>query len=43
MACIIRTGIASHDATCLNLEMVRQVAVAAAANQAAVTAAEVTY
>jgi hypothetical protein len=43
MPCIVKTGIASHDSTCLQAEMVRQVAVAAAANQAAVTAAEVTY
>jgi hypothetical protein len=43
MACIVKTGIASHDSTCLQAEMTRQVAVAAAANQAAVNAAEVTY
>jgi hypothetical protein len=43
MPCIVKTGVVSHDNTCLQAEMTRQVAVAAAANQAAVTAAEVTY
>jgi hypothetical protein len=43
MPCIVKTGVKLHDDTCLQAEMTRQVAVAAAANQAAVTAAEVTY
>lgn len=43
MPCIVKTGVKAHDDTCLQAKMTRQVAVAAAANQAAVTAAEVTY
>ena len=43
MPCIVKTGGKAHDDTCLQSKMTRQVAVAAAANQAAVTAAEVTY
>jgi hypothetical protein len=40
MPCIVKTGVKAHDDTCLQAKMTRQVAVAAAANQAAVTAAE---
>jgi hypothetical protein len=38
MPCIVKTGVKAHDDTCLQAKMTRQVAVAAAANQAAVTA-----
>ena len=43
MPCVVKSGVKAHDDTCLQAEMNRQVAVAAAANQAAVTAAEITY
>jgi hypothetical protein len=39
----IQTGVKGHDDTCQTAEMTRQVAVKAAANQAAVTAAEITF
>ena len=39
----IKTGNKTHDDACLQAEMTRQVSVAAASNQAAVTAAEIAY
>jgi hypothetical protein len=44
MPCTPKTGNKTHDDTCLQAEMTRQVAVAAAGNnQATVTAAEIAY
>ena len=39
----IQTGVKAHDDVCQTAEMTRQVAVAAASSQAAVTTAELTY
>ena len=39
----IKTGVKAHDDACQTAEMTRQVAVAGAATQAAVNAAEVVY